>query len=378
MSIGQSAWRVSFRLELFQPMPLTTDDFDFSLDEALIAQRALSDRAASRLLCLRRASGALSHRVFADLPDLLAPGDLLVLNDTRVVPARFFCRRASGAKVEGLFLRQLPDGLWEVLLKNARRCKLGETLALQGPGGVTVRLEANPGPGRYHLALHPNAPAVEILESAGITPLPPYIHRPAAGEPVDKTRYQTVYAATPGAVAAPTAGLHFTPELLAQLAARDIQSVRLTLHVGLGTFQPVSAPRPEDHVMHAEWYEASPAAAAALNAAKAAGRRLVAVGTTSLRVLETLARLPGRSPSDPLFAPASGWTDIFLYPPCPFLAADALITNFHLPRSTLLMLVAAFCSPGSTAGLPMILAAYREAIAHRYRFYSYGDAMLIE
>ncbi|MCY2928296.1 MAG: tRNA preQ1(34) S-adenosylmethionine ribosyltransferase-isomerase QueA [Planctomycetota bacterium] len=357
---------------------MTTDAFDFPLDEALIAQQPLADRAASRLMRLDRATAAVSHHRFAELPELLRPGDLLVVNDTRVVPARFFCRRPTGGKIEGLFLRQDDQGQWLAMLKNAARCKVGEVLTLQGPATVTLQLVANTGAGEWVLAPTPPGPARPVLEAAGITPLPPYIHRPGPNDSSDKDRYQTVYATRPGAVAAPTAGLHFTPDLLARLEARGIGSARVTLHVGLGTFQPVSASRPEEHRMHEEWYELSPAAADALNAAKASGRRLVAVGTTSVRVLETLARRPGRSAGDPLFAPASGWTSIFLYPPARFLAVDALITNFHLPRSTLLMLVAAFCSPASTAGIATIHSAYREAVERQYRFFSYGDAMLIE
>jgi len=359
-------------------MALTTDDFDYPLDEALIAQQPPADRAASRLLRLQRRTGRITHHTFRDLLRLLRSDDVLVVNDTRVLPARFFCRRKTGGKIEGLFLRQLPDARWEALLKNADRCNGGEELALQGTRNATLRLLEDLGAGRYLLAVSPPAPAVQILEAAGFTPLPPYIRRDGTDDPADRTCYQTVYADRPGAVAAPTAGLHFPPQLLADLAAIGIQTVRLTLHVGLGTFQPVSAACPEEHTMHSEWYELSAAAAETLRAAQSVGRRLVAVGTTSLRVLETIARRPGRCPTDPLLAAASGWTDLFLYPPAPFHAVDALLTNFHLPRSTLLMLVAAFCSPGSTTGLPVILSAYRKAIAARYRFYSYGDAMLIE
>ena len=359
-------------------MAITADDFDFPLDEALIAQEPLADRSGSRLMRLDRDRPGVCHHRFADLPELLRPGDLLVVNDTRVVPARFFCRRPTGGKIEGLFLRQDAQGHWQALLKNAGRCKPGEVLTLQGPQPVALRLVENVGAGEWRLEPDPPGPALPVLEAAGVTPLPPYIHRPSQGDSADEARYQTVYAARPGAVAAPTAGLHFTPELLAQLAARDIHTVPLTLHVGLGTFLPVTASRPEEHRMHSEWYELSPSAASALNAAKASGRRLVAVGTTSVRGLETIARRPARSACDSLFIPASGWTDIFLYPPATFFAIDALITNFHLPRSTLLMLVAAFCSPGSLAGIATIQSAYREALAQRYRFFSYGDAMLIE
>lgn len=356
-------------------MGLKTSDFDFDLPPERIAQTPLEQRDRSRLLVLDRSHASLAHHTFADLPDLLAPGDLLVLNDTRVVPARFHARRETGGRVEGLFLRESDAGRWECMLRNAGRCAPGETLSLEGTDGptVTLTLSENQGQGRWTLEVSPALPAYEILERAGLTPLPPYIRRERndARESADRETYQTVYAERPGAVAAPTAGLHFTPEVFERLATRGVQTTRVTLHVGLGTFAPVKTDQLSEHPMHSEWYELSTSSADDLNAARQAGRRIVAVGTTAVRVLETAAR-----GGWPLTA-GEGWTDIFLYPPAEFRAVDALITNFHLPRSTLVMLVAAFCDPGGLAGREMILDAYRTAVQQEYRFYSYGDAMLI-
>lgn len=375
-------------------MPVTASDFNYELDERLIAQQPLARRDESRLMRLDRAAGLRSHHRFRELCDLLRPGDLLVLNDTRVIPARFFCRRDSGGRIEGLFLREPSAGQWEVLLKGANRCKAGESLLLlpqnppasaaQGPSSLPTRqtpssqvrlaLSENCGQGRWLVHALPALPAVEILDRCGQPPLPPYIVRkqaaPSASDNADRERYQTVFARCAGAVAAPTAGLHFTPELLQQLALRGIQRAAVTLHVGLGTFAPVKVEDLATHPMHREWYDLPAATASAVNAARAEGRRVVAVGTTAVRVLESAARSGG-------VRPTSGWTDLFLYPPAEFHAVDALITNFHLPRSTLLMLVAAFCSPGRSEGLAAILAVYAEAQAAGYRFYSYGDAMLI-
>ena len=359
-------------------MPLTASDFDYPLDPASIAQQPLARRDQSKLMVLDRRGGGLKHRIFADLPQLLRPQDVLVVNDTRVIPAKFFCRRRSGGKIEGLFLRESGVGRWEVLLKNAGRCRPGEKVDLTGAEAVQLELIENRGEGNWLVDVNPPEPAEEILAEVGRTPLPPYIRRPSepqqipGNEPADRRRYQTVYAQRGGAVAAPTAGLHFTGQVLENLAARGVEMVRATLHVGLGTFAPVKVEDPAAHRMHREWYELSAAAAGALNNARAAGRRIVAVGTTSVRVLESAADPHGR------FEPAGGWTDIFIYPPAEFRAVDALITNFHLPRSTLLMLVAAFCSPGGTEGVKTILDAYAEASATGYRFYSYGDAMLIQ
>ena len=358
-------------------MILKTSDFDFDLPAELIAQAPLAQRDRSRLLVLDRAAGALGHHHFNALPELLSPGDLLVVNNTRVIPARFFAHRETGGKLEGLFLQEHEGGAWSILLKGANRCKPGQRLSLMGDEGHLV-LEENVGAGEWRVRVDPPQPAVALLDRIGQMPLPPYIQRKnAAAEPADRQRYQTVYADRAGAVAAPTAGLHFTPDVFEALAARDIQTAAVTLHVGLGTFLPVKVDALADHPMHAEWYELSADAAAAISAARAEGRRIVAVGTTSIRVLETAAR--AQQPADrraPL-APATGWTDIFLYPPADFHVVDALVTNFHLPQSTLVMLIAAFCSPNSTAGVETILDAYQQAIDHRYRFFSYGDAMLI-
>lgn len=351
---------------------LRTEDFDYDLPPERIAQQPLDQRDRSRLMVLRRRAGKIEHRIFRDLPDLLQPGDVLVLNDTRVIPARFFARRASGGRVEGLFLHERSPGRWECMLRNAGRCGPGEPLTLQGPREAELTLDETHGEGRWSLQVRPAVPAFELLEADGITPLPPYIHRDAQpGASADRTRYQTVFADRPGAVAAPTAGLHFTPELLGRLDRRGIKTARVTLHVGPGTFLPVKSDDLAGHTMHSEWYELPEQTAAELSAAQSAGRRIVAVGTTAVRVLETVA-----AGGQPLRA-SSGWTDIFLYPPADFHAVDALITNFHLPKSTLVMLVAAFCSPGDTVGREMILDAYRQAVAEEYRFYSYGDAMLI-
>ena len=361
------------------PKTLRAGDFDYPLDAERIAQRPTDRRDESRLMVLSRPEGRIRHRGFADLAELLRDDDLLVLNDTRVIPAKFRCRRGTGGQVEGLFLREPQPGRWEALLKNAGRCKAGELLSRPGAAGLGVRLRRRVAEGLWELDLETDQPqvpsAAEVLDAVGRTPLPPYIRRPAAAaadDPADRTRYQTVYADRPGAVAAPTAGLHFTEHLLADLRGRGVEVARLTLHVGPGTFAPVKTEDLSAHHMHAEWYRLPAETASALNRARRHGRRIVAVGTTSLRVLETLAKeeLP--------FKPARGWTELFLYPPAQFHATDALLTNFHLPRSTLVMLVAAFCSPGRTDGRDIILGAYAEAARLQYRVYSYGDALLIE
>lgn len=352
-------------------MALTTADFDYDLPPGRIAQRPMTPRDASRLMVLDRRTGCRNHHVFKDLPNLLGAGELLVVNDTRVVPARFECRRQTGGRIEGLFLRELSPGRWEVMLKGAGRRKPGEGLSFPADPRLRATLAARSGAGIWQLALSPAAGALELLERIGKTPLPPYIHRPGPmADREDRQAYQTVYASSPGAVAAPTAGLHFTEGVLDAVRARGVGLVRVTLHVGLGTFAPVKAERIARHRMHAEYYRLGAAAAEAVSAAKREQRRVVAVGSTSVRVLEAAAA------ARPLAA-GGGWTDLFLYPPAEFRIVDALLTNFHLPRSTLLMLVAAFCSPGRTDGVRMILEAYREAVEKGYRFYSYGDAMLI-
>ncbi|MFP3937597.1 MAG: tRNA preQ1(34) S-adenosylmethionine ribosyltransferase-isomerase QueA [Phycisphaerae bacterium] len=347
-------------------------DFDYPLEEELIAQQPTEPRDSSRLMVLDRRTGYSDHRIFRELPELLRAGDVLVFNDTRVIPAKFVCRRSTGGRIEGLFLREVRPGQWEVLLRGARRCREGEALSLVGSEATELRLLENAGQGRWLVEVSPPAGAVDILESVGSPPLPPYIHRPGPlPDAEDRRRYQTVYADRPGAVAAPTAGLHFTPRVLDALDDAGVQTVRVTLHVGLGTFEPVGSEDLSAHDMHSEWYELSAEAAEKLTAAREQHRRIIAVGTTSVRVLETVAQQHGELKA------ASGWTDLFLYPPAEFHVTDAMLTNFHLPRSTLLMLVAAFCSPGSIEGIRTILDAYAEARRRKYRFYSYGDAMLI-
>ncbi|HUS46807.1 MAG TPA: tRNA preQ1(34) S-adenosylmethionine ribosyltransferase-isomerase QueA [Phycisphaerae bacterium] len=354
-------------------MAVNASDFEYPLEPELIAQQPLPSRDESRLMRLRRSDGCLTHHRFSNLPELLRAGDVLVLNDTRVIPAKFTARRESGGRIEALFCDEIKPGFWRVMLKGAGRCKAGETLLVEGQGPVRLKLLANLEAGRFEVSVSPAAGAVELLEMIGSAPLPPYIRRPGAmTDQQDRQRYQTVYASAPGAVAAPTAGLHFTGGLLERLRGAGVEIVFVTLHVGPGTFAPVKCEDLPDHKMHSEWYRLPATTAERLNAARAGRRRVVAVGSTSLRVLESAA-----ARGEPL-GETSGWTGLFLYPPAEFRIVDALITNFHLPRSTLLMLVAGFCRPGGTGGVKMILDAYAEARRLRYRFYSYGDAMLIE
>ena len=345
-------------------------DLHYELPQELIAQRPAARRDASRLLVLERATGRIEHRVFADVGEYLRAGDCLVVNDTRVIPARVFCRRTSGGRIEGLFLHQ-EGADWHVLLKPSARLKVGERLACEG-AEVGLVLVGKGERGAWRVRPEPVVEPLELLGRIGITPLPPYIARDgeteAAVRSEDVERYQTVYAARPGAVAAPTAGLHFTPELLAGLERRGVARARVTLHVGAGTFVPVTVAELADHKMHAEWYEVTEETAGKLAAVREAGGRLVAVGTTATRVLESLAR--EQDAGAEIWA-GGGWTDIFIYPPYSFRNVDVLITNFHLPESTLLALVMAFAS------VEQIREAYRVAVAERYRFYSYGDAMLI-
>ena len=352
-------------------MALIASDFDYDLPKELIAQAPVSPPDRSRMLVLDRATGTCSHRMFADLPELLAPADGLVVNDTRVVPARFDCRRQTGGRVEGLFLRQHAPGRWEVMLQGAGRCKVGEALSLCGAGEATVTLRASGGQGVWEVDVTPAVEAEELLGRVGRTPLPPYIRRPGPmDESADRVAYQTMFAARAGAVAAPTAGLHFTDAVTDALRAKGIEFATVTLHVGLGTFAPVKTEALADHEMHSEWYELTQSQADRIGGVRARGGRIVAVGTTSVRVLETAG-------ATGTLTVGQGWTELFIRPPWPFHVVDAMVTNFHLPRSTLLMLVAAFCAPGSTGGVEMILNAYAQAVDRRYRFYSYGDAMLI-
>ena len=338
---------------------LKKSDFHFNLPPELIAQRPLPQRTASRLLVLDGASGRVTDRQFAELPQLLRAGDLLVFNDTRVLAARLFGTKDTGGRIE-LLIERLLDGQRALAQCRASKTpKPGQRLALEG--GVEAEVIARRDE-FYEIRFHATEALPALLERIGHMPLPPYIARPDAGD--DRSRYQTVYARTAGAVAAPTAGLHFDETLLAQLDAGGIERAFVTLHVGAGTFQPLRVDELAQHRMHAEWLEVSAATAARINAARTAGRRVVAVGTTVVRALESAAGEHG-------VPPFAGETRIFIYPGYRFRAVDALITNFHLPESTLLMLVCAF------AGTDQVLAAYRHAVRERYRFFSYGDAMLV-
>jgi len=335
--------------------------FDFHLPEALIAQHPAPKRDESRLLVVRRLARTLEHRTFRDLPELLSPGDLLVLNDTMVLPARVVGRReATGGKWEGLFLREAA-GLWEMLAQSRGFPELSSVFVTD----TGLRLVLRGRTADRHWLMQPETlgtPA-ELLARFGHVPLPPYIRKGQA-QAADSERYQTVFATHAGSVAAPTAGLHFTPELLEQCTARGIGAARVTLHVGLGTFAPVKSEDPAKHAIHREWCEVAQPAVDAIRVTKANGGRVVAVGTTTTRTLESAARPDG-------LQPFSGETDLYVLPPFEFRVVDILITNFHLPRSTLLLLV------GALAGSDLLRAAYVEAIAHGYRFYSYGDAMLV-
>ncbi|MCS7178704.1 MAG: tRNA preQ1(34) S-adenosylmethionine ribosyltransferase-isomerase QueA [Anaerolineae bacterium] len=350
-------------------------DFEYDLPPDLIAQEPVEPRDASRLMVVNRAAGTISHHVFRDLPELLRPGDLLVYNESRVIPARLWARKPTGGRVEVLLLRPRSETVWEVLVRG-RGVRVGGHLeVLDGPEGIPTGAGAEVlEEGERGLrVLAFDRPALTLAEAVGQTPLPPYIHQPLT----DPERYQTVYARTPGSAAAPTAGLHFTPELLWRLQEMGVESVFVTLHIGLDTFRPVEEERPEEHRMHAEFCRLPPEAAERINRAKEEGRRVIAVGTTSVRVLETaaLAAVGGRADTEsgagPVVIPYEGLTELFIYPGFHFRVVDALITNFHLPRSTLLLLVAAFC------GKELMDRAYAEAVRLRYRFYSFGDAMLI-
>lgn len=331
-------------------------DFDYSLPPELIAQTPAEPRDASRLLVVQRDSGTLEHHTFRDLPEFLRPGDVLVVNDSRVINARLHARwEDTGGGVEFLLLHETDGGMWEALARPGRRARAGRTAVL-GDGSIIAVVTA-PRDGIVLVRLPPGLD----LDSIGEIPLPPYIHE----KPADAGRYQTVYAAEPGSVAAPTAGLHFTPDLLDRLGRSGVEVVRLTLHVGIGTFRSVEVDDPSSHKMHAEHGRVSGDAADRILRARAAGGRVVAVGTTSVRLLEQWAAA-GAPPQG-----WAGWTDFYILPGHQFRAVDALITNFHLPRTTLLMLVSAFAGDG------LRRSAYDAAVRERYRFYSFGDAMLI-
>ena len=341
-------------------MALLRKDFEYDLPEELIAQSPLPDRSASRLLVLPRYEGSPTHGTFRDLPRYLSPGDLLVLNDSRVLPARLIGRRETGGRCELLLLHPRGDDCWQVLGKPARKLPVGSRITF-GDGEMTAVVLEKGEAGELTVRFSYSGEWEERLSQLGKVPLPPYIRRQVD----DPERYQTVYARHEGSVAAPTAGLHFTQELLQELQGRGVAIAYLTLHVGVGTFRPVQVENIEEHRMHAEYYHVPEETARAVSEARRRGGRVVAVGTTVTRTLESCAAPDGT------VRPGSGWSDLFIYPGYRFKVIDGLLTNFHLPGSTLLMLVSAF------AGRERVLQAYQEAIERRYRFFSFGDAMLI-
>ena len=342
---------------------MNTADFDFHLPEELIAQTPLEKRDASRLLVVNHETGQMEDTHFDAIIDQLNPGDALVMNDTRVLPARLHGEKPeTGGHVELLLLKNIAGDDWEVLAKPAKRLKVGAAISF-GDGRLTATVLEELEHGGRIVRFHYQGIFLEVLESLGEMPLPPYIHEKLK----DRERYQTVYAKENGSAAAPTAGLHFTKELLAQIEAKGVQLVYLTLHVGLGTFRPVSVDNVDEHEMHSEFYTLSEEAANTLRQVKASGHRVVAVGTTSIRTLETIgSKFNGEIKAD------SGWTNIFIKPGYDWKIVDAFSTNFHLPKSTLVMLVSAF------AGRELVLSAYQHAIDEKYRFFSFGDAMFIK
>lgn len=339
---------------------MKTSDFDFQLPEELIAQTPLERRDASRLLTLDRESGAVGHHHFYDLPRFLRPGDCLVLNDSRVLPARLIGHRPTGGACEVLLLVDKGGDLWECLVRPGRKLKPGAQVIF-GDGQLTATVEEELNDGKRTVRFHYQGIFLEILEQLGRMPLPPYIK----AELQDQERYQTVYSRVVGSAAAPTAGLHFTPELLEQVGEMGVKVCYVTLHVGLGTFRPVKAEEITDHEMHSEFCQISQETADIINETKRNGGRVICVGTTSCRTVESFAA------EDGTMSERSGWTSIFIYPGYKFKVLDALITNFHLPQSTLIMLVSAL------AGREHVLAAYEEAVREKYRFFSFGDAMFI-
>ncbi len=338
------------------------EDFDFDLPKELIAQTPLKNREESRLLILNRKTGEIAHKHFYDIIDYLNPGDTLVLNNTKVIPARLYgVKQDTHAHIEVLLLNQKDNDIWEVLCRPAKRVKVGTVITF-GDGLLQARCLESFDEGRRYLQFEYEGIFLEILDKLGEMPLPPYI----TAKLDDKDRYQTVYAKVEGSAAAPTAGLHFTESLLEKIQQKGVNIAYLTLHVGLGTFKPVTETEVEKHKMHSEFYSVSEETAALLNETRKNGKRIISVGTTSTRTLETIMTKFGTFKAD------SGYTDIFIYPGYQFKAIDALITNFHLPKSTLIMLVSAFASR------ELIMKAYQEAIKERYRFFSFGDAMFIE
>jgi S-adenosylmethionine:tRNA ribosyltransferase-isomerase len=348
-------------------LSMKTADFDYNLPQELIAQHPAPRREDARMMVLHRNSQTWEHRGIRDLPEYLHPGDLLVLNDTKVIPARVFGSKAeTGGKVELLLLEELPDGEWDCLMRCSRRPKPGARITL-GAGEASAVLLEDGEKGRARIRIESDRPFLEILEHIGRPPLPPYISRSSdePPSPEDRQRYQTVYARQPGAVAAPTAGLHFSDELFHRLETQGIGRTYVTLHVGIGTFRPVSVDDVTDHRMDEERIVVTEETARAITETRTRGDRVIAVGSTSVRTLESAAEADGT------IAPAEKRTDCFIYPPYEFKIVDAMLTNFHLPRSTLLMMISAL------AGREFVLEAYREAVRERYRFFSYGDGMLI-
>jgi S-adenosylmethionine:tRNA ribosyltransferase-isomerase len=339
---------------------LRTSDFYYDLDESLIAQTPIEQRDASRLLVYDRKTGETAHKVFSDITGYLTKGDVLVINDTKVLPARLFgIKQGTERHVEFLLLHRLSLTRWEVILRPGKKLKIGDTVVFSAQLSATIEEKKEDGVTEVEFVF--DGVFEEILDALGEMPLPPYIHEKLD----DKTRYQTVYAREQGSAAAPTAGLHFTPELLQKIEEMGVPIARLTLHVGLGTFRPVKAENVEDHIMHSEYYCVTEDAAALINSARLNGGRIVAVGTTSVRTLESTSDEQGTVHA------GSGFTNIFIKPGYRFKAVDALLTNFHLPESTLIMLVSAF------AGREQTLSLYNEAVRLRYRFFSFGDAMLL-
>lgn len=340
---------------------MKTEDFDFELPEELIAQTPIKERDHSRLLVLNRKDGSIEHKIFTDIIDYLEEGDSLVLNDTKVMPARLYgVKEETDALIEVLLLKDLGDNTWECLTRPAKRIKEGTVVSF-GDGLLKAKCVKCGDEGIREFKLIYNGILYEILDKLGEMPLPPYIHEKLE----DKDRYQTVYAKNIGSAAAPTAGLHFTNELLQKIKDKGVNIVYITLHVGLGTFRPVNVLDVTKHKMHSEYYMMSKDAANILTKTKQNGKKIISVGTTSTRTLETIMSLHGE------FRECSGWTDIFIYPGYQFKAVDNLITNFHLPKSTLVMLVSALASK------ELIMKAYHEAIINKYRFFSFGDSMLI-
>lgn len=355
---------------------MRTADFNYHLPPELIAQAPAAERDGSRLLVLHRATGQREHHAFPALLEHLRPGDLLVMNNSKVIPARLRAvKPGTGGAVEILLVEEVRTNEWWVMLKPGKRVRPGSRLQLLNRAGAPIQIMAEAQEkseeGHYRLRFEWTNDIRSSAFEIGEIPLPPYISRPDGTTAADLARYQTVYAGPAGSVAAPTAGLHFTPRLLEEIKSRGVERVEATLHVGLGTFAPVKAEKVVEHRMHAERFEISADAAARVNAAKAAGRRVMAVGTTSARLLESATTPDGRLQAGP------GQTSIFICPPYRFRMVDALLTNFHLPESTLLMLVSAFAAPGKLEGRELILETYAEAVRERYRFFSYGDAMLI-